>query len=63
VSYGLPERATLSDEELAVLLGAAEELLRVRAVVRVADLTPAWRFSGRWFNHGPYDLRRPRRVP
>jgi hypothetical protein len=28
----------------------------------VKDTAPAWRFSGRWFNSGPYALRRPHHV-
>jgi hypothetical protein len=28
----------------------------------VKDKPPAWRFSGRWFNVGPYALRRPHHV-
>ena len=27
----------------------------------VADVAPTWRFSGRWFNPGPFSQRRPRR--
>jgi hypothetical protein len=46
---------------MAALVVAAEELLKSQARV-VADAPPSWRFSGRWFNAGPYAYRRPYRV-
>lgn len=61
MTYGLPARPSLSDEDLAALVSAAQEVLRVRALAQPMERTPAWRFSGRWFNHGPFDQRRPRR--
>ena len=40
----------LSDEEMAVLVIAVELLTTPRRVVDDApDVTPPWRFSGRWF--------------
>jgi hypothetical protein len=46
---------------MAALVVAAEELLKSQAQI-VADAPPSWRFSGRWFNAGPYAYRRPYRV-
>jgi len=62
VSYGLTPRPAPSDEEIAALVIAAREVLAPRALLRPVEVTPAWRFSGRWFNLGPFDQRRPRRV-
>jgi hypothetical protein len=59
VNYGLAPRPELPAEEMAAVIAAAEELLRVERR-RVGDVTPAWRFSGRWFNAGPLVNRRPR---
>jgi hypothetical protein len=58
VSHGLAPRPELPAEELAAVVAAAEAVLRVE-LARPLDLAPAWRFSGRWFNAGPYALRRP----
>jgi hypothetical protein len=58
VSYGLAPRPELPQEELAALVAAAEEVLKAVSNV-VADNAPSWRFSGRWFNAGPYSMRRP----
>jgi hypothetical protein len=60
VSYGLPPRPELSEGELAALIAAAEEVLKTVSNV-VVDQAPSWRFSGRWFNDGPYSMRRPQR--
>jgi hypothetical protein len=60
VSYGLPPRPELPEDELAALAAAAEEVLRAVSNV-VADDAPSWRFSGRWFNAGPFSMRRPQR--
>jgi hypothetical protein len=46
---------------MAALVSAAEVLLKEERR-RVKDKPPAWRFSGRWFNSGPYALRRPHHV-
>jgi hypothetical protein len=46
---------------MAALIVAAQELLKNQTLV-VTDPLPSWRFSGRWFNAGPYALRRPYRV-
>jgi hypothetical protein len=46
---------------MAALIAAAEELLKQERR-RVTDKPPAWRFSGRWFNSGPYALRRPHHL-
>jgi len=61
VSYGLAPRPQLAPDEMAALLVAAQELLKSEVRV-VTDQLPSWRFSGRWFNAGPYALRRPYRV-
>jgi hypothetical protein len=58
VSYALPPRPQPSPEETAAVLAAVEELLLSQQVVPV-DTAPTWRFSGRWFNSGPYSMRRP----
>ncbi|MDE3065905.1 MAG: hypothetical protein KGJ36_09540 [Acidobacteriota bacterium] len=58
MTHGLPPRPTLPEDELAAVIAAAEEVLR-QEVRRVPDSTPSWRFSGRWFNSGPFHLRRP----
>jgi hypothetical protein len=49
VSYNLPERPVLGDEERAAVAAAVEEVVRAQLVLPV-DATPSWRFSGRWFN-------------
>jgi len=61
VNYGLAPRPALPPEEMAALIAAAEELLRDERR-RVKDKPPSWRFSGRWFNAGPFSLRRPHHV-
>jgi hypothetical protein len=58
MNYGLPPRPQLPPDEMAALIAAAEELLKEERR-RVRDQPPSWRFSGRWFNAGPYALRRP----
>jgi hypothetical protein len=47
---------------MAALMAAAEEILKAQAEQTIAvDAVPSWRFSGRWFNSGPYANRRPLR--
>jgi len=47
---------------MAALTAAAEEMMIEQTVPNVAvDAVPSWRFSGRWFNSGPYANRRPMR--
>jgi hypothetical protein len=46
---------------MAALVVAAQEILKTRTVI-VVDPLPSWRFSGRWFNAGPYANRRPYRA-
>ncbi|MGB8198025.1 MAG: hypothetical protein WCF25_13585 [Acidimicrobiales bacterium] len=60
MSYGLTPRPELPPDELAALIAAAEEILRSEKTVALVDHAPVWRFSGRWFNAGPYSDRRPR---
>jgi hypothetical protein len=43
---------------MAALVAVAEELLKAERQ-RDRDTPPSWRFSGRWFNAGPFTLRRP----
>jgi hypothetical protein len=61
VNYGLAPRPSLPPEEMAALIAVAEDLLKAERR-RVVDKPPAWRFSGRWFNAGPYALRRPHHL-
>lgn len=58
MTHGLPPRPELAPDDLAALLTAAEEVLK-DVTRRQIDRPPAWRFSGRWFNLGPYTMRRP----
>jgi hypothetical protein len=44
---------------MAALLAAAEELLKGERPRVKDNKPPTWRFSGRWFNAGPYANRRP----
>ena len=55
---GLRPRPGPSATEVA-LVAAALALSAAPAPVVAAEPTPAWRFSGRWFRAGRYDLRRP----
>jgi len=61
MSYGLAPRPGLPPDEMAALIAAAEELLKPGRA-RVKDKLPSWRFSGRWFNAGPFALRRPHHL-
>ena len=62
MTYGLTPRPDLAPEEMAALIVAAEQLVRRDEVADAVDEVPAWRFSGRWFNSGPYANRRPQRL-
>ena len=59
MSHGLAPRPVLAPDELAALVAVAEEFLSAASVVTATDPVPAWRFSGRWFNAGPFSNRRP----
>ena len=59
MSYGLAPRPQLPPDEMAALIAAARRVAQERATVHVVDQAPSWRFSGRWFNAGPYANRRP----
>jgi hypothetical protein len=60
--YGLSARPTVPIDEMAALEAAAEEILKEQSEQTIAvDTVPSWRFSGRWFNSGPYANRRPMR--
>ncbi|MGA2968597.1 MAG: hypothetical protein ABSE75_02205 [Acidimicrobiales bacterium] len=62
MSHGLAPRPGLPADEMAALTAAAEEMMIEQTVPNVAvDAVPSWRFSGRWFNSGPYANRRPMR--
>ena len=56
MTYGLPPRP-LNEEDVAAVLAA---LAQVRRETPVADATPSWRFSGRWFHHGALSHTRTR---
>ncbi len=63
MSHGLAPRPELGIDELAALQAVSEELLKEQEATQVEqDEVPAWRFSGRWFNAGPYAHRRPLAV-
>jgi hypothetical protein len=45
--------SNLSEEEMAAVVIVIEMLTSsAPALEEVRDITPAWRFSGRWFDHG-----------
>jgi hypothetical protein len=51
------------DDDVAAVVAVLSEVMAKRSVTK-ADHTPPWRFSGRWFNNGPYTAsRRPRIMP
>ena len=60
MSQGLAPRPTLDPDDLAALVAVAQEFLDLETA-RPTDRAPAWRFSGRWFNAGPFTQRRPYR--
>ncbi|MGC1419794.1 MAG: hypothetical protein WA786_06710 [Acidimicrobiales bacterium] len=63
MSYGLTPRPVLASDEAAAVMAALEEVMKEQAQRNlVANAVPAWRFSGRWFNSGPYANRRPQRI-
>ena len=49
MTYGLRARP-LYEEDVAAVVAA---LAQVRREAPAVDATPPWRFSGRWFHHGP----------
>ncbi len=57
MSHALPARPVHPEDValVVVLLGQLER------PARLEESTPPWRFSGRWFHHGPFEMRRPRR--
>ena len=61
-AYGLTPRPELGPEEMAALVVALEHCYdEPAALVPAPAPVASWRFSGRWFNSGPFDRRRPRR--
>jgi len=63
MSHGLAPRPGLPADEMVALLAVAEEMISEQSLQNVAiDTVPSWRFSGRWFNSGPYANRRPMRT-
>jgi hypothetical protein len=45
--------SNLSEEEVAAVVVVIEMFTTTPpALEEVGDITPAWRFSGRWFDHG-----------
>ena len=61
MSHGLARRPEPDPEDLAAVVAAVLELSRTAPALE-ADRVPGWRFSGRWFNVGPYSGRRPGRA-
>ncbi|NNN00887.1 MAG: hypothetical protein HKL86_03535 [Acidimicrobiaceae bacterium] len=63
MNHDLPPRPQVDPAEVAVIVAVAVAMssLSPNHVVE-NDETPAWRFSGRWFNRGPFSLRRPSRL-
>jgi hypothetical protein len=61
VNYGLAPRPQLAPDDLAALVGAAEQVLAVPVRRAPETIVPAWRFSGRWFDVAPFSNRRPYR--
>ena len=59
MNNGLAPRPELGPDETAAVIAAVQELLRAPVEDVVVDETPPWRFSGRWFNAGPFAMRRP----
>lgn len=63
MTYALTPRPELALDELAALVAVAEELInRPTRTIAVVDHASSWRFSGRWFNSGPFADRRPQRF-
>ncbi len=63
MNYGLTPRPLPPDDDVAAVVAVLSEVLAKRTE-KTADHTPPWRFSGRWFNNGPYTAsRRPRIMP
>ena len=63
MNYGLTPRPELSPDEMAALVAAAQELTKSSPLTMVVvDHASSWRFSGRWFNNGPFADRRPHRF-
>ncbi|MEI8127224.1 MAG: hypothetical protein WCG86_05330 [Actinomycetota bacterium] len=62
MSYGLAPKASISNEEMAVVLAAAQALMNATTLIApTPNVVPPWRFSGRWFATGPFSSqRRPR---
>jgi hypothetical protein len=47
---------------MAAVMAAVEEVMKAEPPISLpVDVVPSWRFSGRWFNSGPYAMRRPLR--
>jgi hypothetical protein len=52
VTFGLRPRPKACPEEVAAITAIAQALLTPTVVEATRDKTPAYRFSGRWFNSG-----------
>ena len=52
MTFGLRPRPQARPEEVAAITAIAQALLTPTAAEVVRDETPAYRFSGRWFNAG-----------
>ena len=59
MTHGLRPRGEVPSEEIAAITAAAQALLTsVAPAEAVADVAPAWRFSGRWFASSPLSSQR-----
>ena len=62
MSHGLAPRPTLPSDEMAAVMAAVEEVMKAEPPISLpVDVVPSWRFSGRWFNSGPFAMRPPLR--
>ena len=52
MTFGLRPRPQARPEEVAAITAIAQALLTPTVVEAARDETPAYRFSGRWFNSG-----------
>ncbi len=61
MSFGLRPRPAIPASELAAVTAAVASLASPSPGTAIdTDVTPAWRFSGRWFAGSPLnDQRRP----
>ena len=58
MSHGLAPRPELPPEDFAAVVAIVQNHFAQKSEI-APDLPPAWRFSGRWFNTGPFANRIP----